>query len=289
LLEGKDMFQGCCHVRIGFSKLTDLKVKQNGPRSRDFTIADYTSLQLTSGGYGGSGGGYLFPPVGGLGTGFGGGFDTKTYGFNPYDSGPMKGCVLLVNNLTPDKITPDKLFILFGVYGDVLRVKILFNKRDTAMIQFASPQGAHLAHLHLNHLFLHSKEITVTPSKHPEISLPRSGEAEESAALTKDYTSSPIHRFKNTASRTPKTSILLLKFFMFQIFMMDAVKKNSANYLVKSKALLLWFNFLVRTAKWLMSKWREFMKLFFLLCVFITTSLENAIFGFRFLIRNLRR
>jgi len=204
LLEGKDMFQGCCHVRIGFSKLTDLKVKQNGPRSRDFTIPDYTSLQLTSGGYGGSGGGYLFPPVGGLGTGFGGGFDTKTYGFNPYDSGPMKGCVLLVNNLTSDKITPDKLFILFGVYGDVLRVKILFNKRDTAMIQFASPQGAHLAHLHLNHLLLHSKEITVTPSKHPEISLPRSGEAEESASLTKDYTSSPIHRFKNTASRNTK-------------------------------------------------------------------------------------
>jgi len=204
LLEGKDMFQGCCHVRIGFSKLTDLKVKQNGPRSRDFTVPDYTSLQLTSGGYGG---GYLFPPVGGLGTGFGGGFDTKSYGggsFNPYETGPLKGCVLLVNNLTPDKITCDKLFILFGVYGDVLRVKILFNKRDTAMIQFFSPQGAHLAHLHLNHLSLYGKEITVTPSKHPEISLPRSGEAEESASLTKDYTSSPIHRYKNSASRNSK-------------------------------------------------------------------------------------
>jgi polypyrimidine tract-binding protein 2 len=61
LLEGKDMFQGCCHLRIGFSKLTDLTVKQNGARSRDFTVPDYTSLQMQSG-FGG-GGGYLFPPL----------------------------------------------------------------------------------------------------------------------------------------------------------------------------------------------------------------------------------
>ncbi len=34
LLEGKDMFQGCCHLRIGFSSLQDLRVQQNGPRAR---------------------------------------------------------------------------------------------------------------------------------------------------------------------------------------------------------------------------------------------------------------
>ena len=34
-------------------------------------------------------------------------------------------------------------FVLFkGHYGDVLRVKILFNKKDTALIQFADAQQA---------------------------------------------------------------------------------------------------------------------------------------------------
>jgi polypyrimidine tract-binding protein 1 len=36
--------------------------------------------------------------------------------------------VLLVSNLNPEIVTPQSLFILFGVYGDVQRVKILFNK-----------------------------------------------------------------------------------------------------------------------------------------------------------------
>jgi len=29
-----------------------------------------------------------------------------------------------------------------GVYGDVIRVKILYNKRDSALIQFREPQHA---------------------------------------------------------------------------------------------------------------------------------------------------
>ena len=34
------------------------------------------------------------------------------------------------------------LFFSLGVYGDVHRVKILFNKKDSALIQFATPQQA---------------------------------------------------------------------------------------------------------------------------------------------------
>jgi len=32
--------------------------------------------------------------------------------------------------------------VRLGVYGDVHRVKILFNKKDSALIQFATPQQA---------------------------------------------------------------------------------------------------------------------------------------------------
>jgi hypothetical protein len=42
------------------------------------------------------------------------------------------------------KNTKKKKFSIFfiGVYGDVHRVKILFNKKDSALIQFATPQQA---------------------------------------------------------------------------------------------------------------------------------------------------
>ena len=40
----------------------------------------------------------------------------------------------------PQRVTPDILFVLFGVFGDVQRVKIMFNKRDNALVQVATEQ-----------------------------------------------------------------------------------------------------------------------------------------------------
>jgi len=34
-----------------------------------------------------------------------------------------------------------------GVYGDVSRVKIMFNKKDTALVQFADPGQAQIGEL----------------------------------------------------------------------------------------------------------------------------------------------
>jgi len=236
LLEGKDIFQGCCTLRIGFSTLTDLSVKENGPRSRDFTIPEPDMgsfpgygggssylIQQQPQGYGpypgsmGMGGGGGMGQIGGLQNmgGMGSGMNSLQIGSGMGSMGGMqmqgmniggdaKGCVLLVNNLTPERTTPDTLFTLFGVYGDVLRVKILFNKRDTAMIQFASAEQAQLAQLHLNHLTLHGKQLMITISKHGEISLPRSDADPESTLLTKDFANSPIHRFKNRTGGVTK-------------------------------------------------------------------------------------
>ena len=77
--------------------------------------------------------------------------------------------MLLVSNMSETETECDHLFILFGVYGDVQvggknaccnhqssilsyfqRVKILFNKKDTALIQMAEPQQAMLAISHLD-------------------------------------------------------------------------------------------------------------------------------------------
>jgi len=96
--------------------------------------------------------------------------------------------------------------MLFGVYGDVTRVKILYNKRDTALVQFASPQQAHLATLHLNRLPLYGKELNVSMSKHQDIQMPRGDQSPETASLTKDYSGSPVHRFKHRTTRLKNIS-----------------------------------------------------------------------------------
>ena len=83
------------------------------------------------------------------------------------------GSVLLVSNLDDGQTECDHLFILFGVYGDVQRVKILFNKKDTALLQMAEPQQAMLAMNHLDKVKLWNKQIRVMPSKHSNVQLPK--------------------------------------------------------------------------------------------------------------------
>ncbi|XP_038826893.1 polypyrimidine tract-binding protein 3-like [Salvelinus namaycush] len=107
--------------------------------------------------------------------------------------------VLLVSNLNPESISPHELFILFGVYGDVHRVKILFNKKENALIQMADATQAQLAMSHLNGQRLHGKVIRVTISKHQTVQLPREGQ--EDQGLTKDFSGSPLHRFKKPGSK----------------------------------------------------------------------------------------
>lgn len=59
----------------------------------------------------------------------------------------QNNCVLLVSNLDPDQIKCYHLFILFGVYGNVVRVKILFNKKDNALLQMSDQQQAQTGYI----------------------------------------------------------------------------------------------------------------------------------------------
>uniref|UniRef100_A0A671Q5T0 Polypyrimidine tract-binding protein 1 n=1 Tax=Sinocyclocheilus anshuiensis TaxID=1608454 RepID=A0A671Q5T0_9TELE len=107
--------------------------------------------------------------------------------------------VLLVSNLNPESVTPQCLFILFGVYGDVMRVKILFNKKENALVQMSDGTQAQLAMSHLNGQKLYGKALRATLSKHTTVQLPREGH--EDQGLTKDYSNSPLHRFKKPGSK----------------------------------------------------------------------------------------
>lgn len=211
-LEGKDIFQGCCTLRLGFSTLPELSVKQNGPRCRDYTAPFDPTVQ------------YMMPNTAVTTTGLMPAMPHSQYPqapFNPYapvaQSYPVaeqKTPVLLINNLPEDKVTPDILFTLFGVYGDVIRVKILFNKKDTALIQFRDSNQAHTAHTFLNRVKLFGKDIIIQTSKFKEVQLPNS-ETADGFNLTKDFTGSPLHRFKKPNSRNEKnitspTTMLLI-------------------------------------------------------------------------------
>uniref|UniRef100_A0A914PWG3 RRM domain-containing protein n=1 Tax=Panagrolaimus davidi TaxID=227884 RepID=A0A914PWG3_9BILA len=91
------------------------------------------------------------------------------------------------------------LNIPFWVYGDVQRVKILFNKKDNALIQFAEPQQAQHSIQHLDKVRWQDRVIRVTASKHSNVQMPKEGQPD--AGLTRDYTNSTLHRFKKPGSK----------------------------------------------------------------------------------------
>lgn len=52
---------------------------------------------------------------------------------------------------------------------------------------------------HLSGQKLHGKPLRITLSKHSSVQLPREGH--EDQGLTKDYSGSPLHRFKKPGSK----------------------------------------------------------------------------------------
>lgn len=78
-------------------------------------------------------------------------------------------------------------------------MKILFNKKENALVQMADGNQAQLAMSHLNGQRLHGKPLRITLSKHQTVQLPKEGQ--EDQGLTKDFTNSPLHRFKKPGSK----------------------------------------------------------------------------------------
>ncbi|MGH0132588.1 UNVERIFIED_CONTAM: hypothetical protein FKN15_050127 [Acipenser sinensis] len=278
-LDGQNIYNACCTLRIDFSKLTSLNVKYNNDKSRDYTrpdlptgdshpSIDHQSMAaafahasprwpdvgcffpagapglISASPYGAAG----FPSAFAIqqAAGAPGLISASPYGAAGFPSAfaiqqaagmSMQGVpgalaslgipgaaaaaaagrmgfpglasghsVLLVSNLNPEYINAEDpinasttLVNLQGVYGDVIRVKILFNKKENALVQMADSNQAQLAMSHMNGQKLHGKAIRVTLSKHQTVQLPREGQ--EDQGLTKDFSNSPLHRFKKPGSK----------------------------------------------------------------------------------------
>ncbi|KAF8363647.1 ptb-1 [Pristionchus pacificus] len=252
-LENQCIYNGCCTLRIDYSKLSTLNIKYNNDKSRDYTNPNLPAGELTleqqlSIVYKYSAAASVPGSMPSLLTGnpflpyslstnpvtaffahpaltasqqdlsmLAGDALTQSSTLSPYlptlaslsglpaTVSPMRfqlaqsTPVILVSNLEEQKVNPDDLFTLFGVYGDVLRVKILFNKKDNALIQYSETQQAQLACQHLDKVKWYDRIIRVTPSKHTSVQMPKEGQPD--AGLTKDYSHSTLHRFKKPGSK----------------------------------------------------------------------------------------
>uniref|UniRef100_A0AAX7U414 RRM domain-containing protein n=1 Tax=Astatotilapia calliptera TaxID=8154 RepID=A0AAX7U414_ASTCA len=244
-LDGQNIYNACCTLRISFSKLTSLNVKYNNDKSRDYTRPDLPTADsqpsidhqamaaaafaapgiISASPYGGA---HAFPPtfaiqqavicgllllglsvpgipsaLASLGVGHTGMAAAAAAASRLGLSGLAAAGghnVLLVSNLNPEVSTHAiKQLYYLCVYGDVMRVKILFNKKENALIQMSDGTQAQLAMSHLNGQRLHGRAMRVTLSKHTTVQLPREGH--EDQGLTKDFSNSPLHRFKKPGSK----------------------------------------------------------------------------------------
>jgi len=191
-LDGRDVFHGCCTLHITYSAVqAPLQVKSDPTRARDFTVGAQPQRSSAPYDLAGPGGpppappyapDPYFPP-------------SPSFGGFPAASVPASGgSVLLVRGLPEDKVSPDMLFTLFGVYGDVIRVKIVYNRRSNAMIQFANPAHAQQARANLDQVPFMGRQIAVNFSKNAEVLIPSNPKL--SSDLAKDYSSSPLHRYR---------------------------------------------------------------------------------------------
>ncbi|KAK9111203.1 hypothetical protein Scep_018722 [Stephania cephalantha] len=200
-LQGRNIYDGCCQLDIQFSNLSELQVNYNNERSRDFTNPSLPSGESkgrsSQPGYGDAASLYALQPPGArvafqqmgnaaaVAAAFGGGLP-------PGISGTNERCTVLVSNLNPDKIDEDKLFNLFSIYGNIVRIKLLRNKPDHALVQMGDGFQAELAVHFLKGAMLLGKRLEVNFSKHPNIT---------AGPDTHEYTNSNLNRYNRNASK----------------------------------------------------------------------------------------
>ncbi|KAB1259688.1 Polypyrimidine tract-binding protein 1 [Camelus dromedarius] len=291
-LDGQNIYNACCTLRIDFSKLTSLNVKYNNDKSRDYTRPDLPSGdsqpaldQTVAAAFGAPGimsaspyAGAGFPPTFAIPQAAGTQTPYSTlaphalratggHGIESDTTSSVSSCmraawprvcpvgegrvahlaaspspglsvpnvhgalaplaipsaaaaaaaagriaipglagagnsVLLVSNLNPERVTPQSLFILFGVYGDVQRVKILFNKKENALVQMADGSQAQLALSPLNGHKLHGNQCHITLSSTRMCSAAPRGPGRPGPP--QDYGNSPLHRFKTRLQELPE-------------------------------------------------------------------------------------
>lgn len=217
-LNGCDIYSGCCTLKIDYAKPEKLNVYKNDTDSSwDYTLDDRQSLVARG------------PKPALLGAGGGNGFapNFSPPEFHPSENwkptpagthvglmkdppltrnGPanfiqpaqQQGAVMMVYGLDSSTANTDKLFNLFCLYGNVVRIKFLKTKEGTAMVQMGDAIAVERSIQHLNNIpigndgskiqIAFSKQNYLSESTNP-YTLP------DNSISFKDYSASKNNRF----------------------------------------------------------------------------------------------
>ncbi|RHY27446.1 hypothetical protein DYB32_006766 [Aphanomyces invadans] len=102
------------------------------------------------------------------------------------------------------------LFTLFGCFGDVIRVKVMFRKADSALIQFVDERHAQSARDHTDGVVLCGRKLRVDFSRHLTVVMPRPDADEFEIQNTRDFSNTPYHRYRKRplSEVVPATTLL---------------------------------------------------------------------------------
>ncbi|XP_061183931.1 heterogeneous nuclear ribonucleoprotein L-like [Saccostrea echinata] len=121
-----------------------------------------------------------------------------------HDQGPpppgamFQGSVLMVYGLNPDMINCDKLFNLFCLYGNIVRVKFLKSKEGSAMVQLGDSLAVERCMQNLNYITLFGNKITLGHSKQAFLQdVMNPYELSDGTPSFKDFMGSRNNRFAN--------------------------------------------------------------------------------------------
>lgn len=180
-LHGENVYSGCNRLSIQWSNLSEVSVKTNNDRTWDFSMPGPQSLS------------------------------TCEEASSPYarDRGRMSSAqggpvsalprspVVLVSHLDEEKVTVQALFNLMSLAGLVSRVKILYQRRDSALVQYESADHAQNACACLSGCPLWGKFVLVSPSKHASVQANKSDlepSPGDGKVLFGDFATSTYHR-----------------------------------------------------------------------------------------------
>jgi len=227
-LQDKDMYDGCNTIKVEYARTQKLNVYKNDNETWDYTRNEFKKSSGLLGerpepyhpGAPGDSpkGAYSYAP-GHPALGPHGG----SHGYDQNNGGPrnwnrdraagiQKGgkkgdetnrnsieqsSVLMVYGLNLEKLNCDKLFNLLCLYGNVLKIKFLKTKSNTAMAQMCTPGAVDRACQWLNGIKLYSLELSLSKSK--QLHLVDSNQSKfmlpDNSQSFVDYSNSRNHRF----------------------------------------------------------------------------------------------
>jgi len=195
-LDGQNIYAGCNSLKVQYSSLSELDVKQNNDRMFDFTspLPRQNAYSYTrTGSYGSSYMGSMSPLAAAyqsLGS-FGGAISPKAFG-DDYSSATGGSPVIVVEGIDESLTNAEHLAALFALYGNVVRVKIL-KSRETALVQLQELDECKQALDCLSGICLHGRGVVLSFSKGGPIPPPsqihEEGDSEQSV---KEFSTFPL-------------------------------------------------------------------------------------------------